>query len=193
MALVKKFKVLLSFTRFADDPLVSFLRSIQNALSGNAAFPNPVVDLVVFKTAIDSYAAAVVQALDGGKQAIATKNKLRGEAIKMAEQLAHYVEANCHGDLQIFTSSAFQLRSTTNAPPQPLPQPGIVRIDQGNTCQLLVSVTKVLKARLYEIRSAPFGTGATAGNWTSTFVPSAQKAAPVSNLTPGTTYTFQLW
>src|SRR5262249_44478604 len=163
---------------------------IHDGLNGNAAFPKPLVDLAVFKVGIDNYAAAVVQSLDGSKQAIATRKKLRGEAIKMAEQLAHYVEASSQGGPQIFTSSGFEIRSTARVSPQPLSMPAIVSLDQGNVGQLLVKITPVAKARAYEVRWAPVVAAGSASTWTSALVASAKAATPIGNLTPGTTYTF---
>src|SRR5215471_18405281 len=121
--LKRKLKALFDFLHLPDgDVFVSRLTAIAEALTGNAAFPNPPVDLAAFKTAISNYAAAVVVALDGSKQAIANRRKLREVVVKMAEQLGHYVEANCNDDPAIFTSSGFQLRSTTPVPPQPTGQ-----------------------------------------------------------------------
>ena len=112
MTKVKKLKALFDFLRLPDDGFVSRLTAIHDAMPGNAAFPNPPVDLAVFKTAIATYSATVVTALDGSKQAIATKTKLREGLVKMAELLGHYVEATCNDDPVTFTSSGFEIRST---------------------------------------------------------------------------------
>src|SRR5437016_711852 len=103
MAKIYKLIALFDFLRMPADAFVSRVMSIHGAMFGNAAFPNPPVDLAVFKTAIDAYAAAVVAALDGGKQAIANKKKLGGVVVKMVEQLGHYVEAQSNGDPATFT------------------------------------------------------------------------------------------
>src|SRR5215467_4399962 len=123
----RKLKALFDFLRLPDsDTFVSRLTAIHDALSGNAAFPNPPVDLAVFKTAISNYAAAVVVALDGSKQAIANRNKLREVLVKMAEQLGHYVEAASNDDPVVFTSSGFQNRSTkASTSPQLVAQPTV--------------------------------------------------------------------
>jgi hypothetical protein len=90
-------------------------------------------------------AAAVVVALDGSKQAIANKKKLREVVVKMAEQLGHYVEAASNDDPAVFTSSGFQTRSTTRVWSEQLAQPTIDHVDQGMTGELLVAVTAVAK------------------------------------------------
>jgi hypothetical protein len=91
------------------------------------------------------------------------------------------------------TSSGFAIRSTTRVPAQPLAQPAIRRVDQGKTGQLLVILIAVLKARMYELRFAPTSTGGAAPTtFASITLASAQKTVPVDNLTPGTTYAFQV-
>ncbi|PYS14352.1 MAG: hypothetical protein DMG15_08430 [Acidobacteria bacterium] len=193
MTKVKKLKVLFSFLRLPDDGLVSRLNAIHDSIAGNAAFPSPPVDLAAFKAAISNYAASIVVALDGSKQAIGNKKKLREVAVNMVEQLGHYVEANSNDDPVTFVSSGFEIRPTNRVPPLPLDQPQISRVDQGKSGELLVKVTPVQRARHYEIRYGALGTGGTpATTFGSTAIASAQKAASVDNLTPGTTYTFQV-
>src|SRR5262245_58108322 len=187
-----KLKALLSLLRLPDDSFVSRLNALHDSIAGNPAYPNPPVNLADFKTAITNYGASVIAALDGGKRALAEKRKQRELVVKMVEQLAHYVEANCNDDAATFTSSGFEIRSSIRVPAQPVDQPSIVRIDQGQTGQLLVNLTPVPKARVYEIRYASPGSGTSAAPWPSITVASARKAAPVNNLTPGTTYAFQV-
>ena len=189
----KKLIAVFDFLTLPADGFVSRLTAIHDKMFGNAAFPNPPVDLAVFMTAITTFAASVVVALDGSKQAIATMKKQHERLVKMAELLGHYVEATCNNDPVTFTSSGFAIPSTTRVPPQPLAQPAINRVDQGKTGELLVILIAVLKARLYEIRYAPAGTGGTAPTtFASITIASANKAVPVENLTPGTTYLFQV-
>ena len=189
----KKLMAVFDFLPLPADGFVSRLTAIHDKMFGNAAFTNPPVDLAVFMTAITTFAASVVVALDGSKQAVATMKKQHEGLVKMAKLLGHYVEATCNNDPVTFTSSGFAIRSTTRVPPQALAQPAINRVDQGKTGELLVILIAVLKARLYEIRYAPAGTGGTAPTtFASITIASANKAVPVENLTPGTTYLFQV-
>jgi len=66
-----------------------------------------------------------------------------------------------------------------------------VKIDQGSTGQLLVTIQSV-KARSYELRYGPVPASGATLNWTTIVVPSTKPATTVNNLTPGTTYTFQV-
>src|SRR5215471_3349432 len=104
----RKLKALFDFLRLPDGAFTSRVTAIHDALVGNGAFPNPPVDLAVFQAAISGYAAAVVVAIDGSKQALANRRKLREVVVKIVEQLGHYVEAACGDDPTTFTSSGFQ-------------------------------------------------------------------------------------
>jgi len=189
----KKLKALFDFLPLPADAFVSRLTAIHDKMHGNTAFPNPPVDMAAFMTAITTFAASAVVTLDGSKQAIAIMKKQHEGLVKMAELLGHYVEATCNNDPVTFTSSGFAMRSTTRVPPQPLAQPTIVRVDQGKTGELLVILIAVLKARIYEIHYAPVGTGGTLPTtFASITIASAKKPVPVANLTPGTTYVFQV-
>ena len=189
----KKLKALFDFLPLPADAFVSRLTAIHDKMHGNTAFPNPPVDMAAFMTAITTFAASAVVTLDGSKQAIAIMKKQHEGLVKMAELLGHYVEATCNNDPVTFTSSGFAMRSTTRVPPQPLAQPTIVRVDQGKTGELLVILIAVLKARTYEIHYAPVGTGGTLPTTLASItIASAKKPVPVANLTPGTTYVFQV-
>ena len=95
---IKKLKALFDFLPLPADAFVSRLTAIHDKMLGNTAFPNPPVDLVAFMTAITTFAASVVVALDGSKQAIAIMKKQHEGLVKMAELLGHYVEATCNND-----------------------------------------------------------------------------------------------
>ncbi|HYR84773.1 MAG TPA: fibronectin type III domain-containing protein [Terriglobia bacterium] len=68
----------------------------------------------------------------------------------------------------------------------------ILKVDQGNTGQLLVSIKPLPKARSYELRYASLGAGGMPSPWATATFTSARTAAPVNSLTPGTTYAFQV-
>ncbi|HYR91116.1 MAG TPA: fibronectin type III domain-containing protein [Terriglobia bacterium] len=71
-------------------------------------------------------------------------------------------------------------------------RPRILRVEQGNTGQLLLAIQPLPRARSYEVRYAPLGTGGPPSTWPTATFTSARKAAPVNSLTPGTMYAFQV-
>jgi len=68
----------------------------------------------------------------------------------------------------------------------------VVRVDQGNTGQLLVTIRPVAKPRVYELRYAAVPAAAGVLTWTTTLLATAKPSPAVNNLTPGVTYTFQV-
>jgi hypothetical protein len=182
---------LMGFTGLSDSELATSSAAVEKGMAGNPAYPNPPVDMAVFKTIVESFAAALVRALGGGQQALAERDRERVAVIKALRQLGPYVQAHCNDDMAVFTSSGFQAVSSTRLPAQPLSQPDVRKIDQGLTGQLLVSVTPLAGARTYELRYAALA-GGTPGSWTTVVLVTARGATPVNGLTPGTTYAFQV-
>jgi len=76
--------------------------------------------------------------------------------------------------------------------------PAVVKVDQGTTGQLLVTVKSLGKAALhYELHSASLIVAAgvapgTPGPFTTTMLTTVKQPVPFNNLTPGTVYTFQV-
>jgi len=185
-------KPALAVNQMPDGDLLGRLNAVHNGMLNNPAYPNPPVDMAGFKAAIDAYTAAAAAALDGGKSAITERDKRRADAVIMLRLLGHYVEVACKGNPNTFVSSGFVPASARQrTPSQPVSTPSIVKIDQGSTGQLLVTIQSV-KARSYELRYGPVPASGATLNWTTIVVPSTKPATTVNNLTPGTTYTFQV-
>ena len=111
----------------------------------------------------------------------------------MYVQLAHYVEANCNDDMTTFLLSGFQPAASIKTPPEPLAQPAIDSVVPGPlTGQLKIKVSPVPKVKSYHVHWAavPNGGGQPA-SWTEEGIP-AGTSMIIGNLTPGTTYTFQV-
>src|SRR5262249_26241547 len=145
------------------------------------------------KADLEAYAASIADAKDGGKKAIALRDKQGETVIRTIKFLVSYVEINCKDDMNIFLSSGLQPKSITRTPAQPLEQPVIDSLDQGTPGQLLASVKWVRKAKHYDLRYGPAGPGgATPATWSTVTVPNAKTAVPLSGLTPGTTYAVQV-
>src|SRR5579883_2120055 len=116
---VTPIKASLQFVYAAPADLYTFAGSVYSGMNGNAAYPNPPVDMPAFKTDIDLYGSLVTAALDGSKKILTQRNHQAEVLIKALRQLAHYVEAACNNNLPTFTSSGFQAVSTvrTATPP----------------------------------------------------------------------------
>lgn len=191
---VKRIRVKMSFTRQHGDGLVSRATAVENGVPANdQAFPAPPVDGPTLKAQTAAYAAAYAAALeDGGKKALAERDKQERALVEMLRKLAHYVEITCNQDMDTFLLSGFEAASISPSSPQPLAQPSMVKVEPGATGQMIATISSVGRARQYRLRyaAAPLP-GAPQAEWTTVLLANA-KPATVSNLTPGTNYTFQV-
>ena|SRR2546422_7193298 len=181
----------LDFNSLAPDDFVFRTRAVIAGTTDNPNLKGSPVDPAKLQAALDAYLAKGTEALDS-KKAKAEQEKQKMAIIRMLRQIAHWVEAASNGDMAIFPSSGLVPRSTNPTPAQPLAQPIVLRVDQGNTGQLLVIVKSVARARSYDVRYAALGEGGKPGDWTTVTVPNAKPAISVNSLKPGTTYTFQV-
>ena len=190
----KKIRARYGLTRLPDGDVGHLLVSSLNGLTNNATiYSKPPINPAVYQGAITAYQGAVPVALDGSRTAIAHKNKLRAAATRMYVELAHYVEANCNDDMATFLLSGFLPVATTKAPPQPLDQPSILSQVHGPVSgQMKIRISPVPKALSYDVRygAAPSG-GGTPATWTEETITNT-KSVIISELTPGTIYTFQV-
>jgi hypothetical protein len=192
MSQAKRVRPLLGFSKSTDAQVLERGRSVQKGL---AEFPEDrrlPVDLAAFVADLDGFSEATTAALDGSKKAIANRRKFRQRVISTLRLLGSYVEAAADGDLGVVLSSGFEAVSVTQTAPQPLPRPAILRVDQGNSGQLLVHIEPLPKARSFELRYGALENGGTPGAWTTMIVVTVKQATAIHNLTPGAIYTFQV-
>jgi hypothetical protein len=189
--LVKRIRVAVSFARLVDTNLLARATAVYRSLFGNPSFPEPPVDPVVFKAALDTYSTAIATALDKSIHSAAIRQKRREEIVGMMRQLAHYVEVAAGNDAMVVISSGFELASFERTVATSLDQPGIRRIEQGQSGELRVKLSTVHGARSYEVRWAEVG-GEQTPAWSSTVVVQTKSATSFGNLKPGTTYAFQV-
>jgi hypothetical protein len=182
---------LLTFRRFPDGKFSFFGLHVHDSVLNNPHFPRPAVSLEDLKSKLDRFEAALAQAIHRDRRVIALKNSLREEIDKDLMLLAAYVESIAGLDRDIFVSSGFDPAPSTYAGPQPLGDPGIDNIEQGNTGQFRVWLRSLgRQARSYQYR---FGVADTEpDSWPIEAVGSAAEAILIDGLTPGTIYAFQV-
>jgi len=186
-------RVSFAFLRGPDLGICSRGEAVVKGMSGNAAFPQPPVDLTVLKTTLGNYSAAISAALDGGKGPIANRQALRVAASKPLRLLGHYVEVTADGNIDIFVSSGYEVLTVNRTGPQPLADPTIRNIAQGRSGELLVSLAYLPKALAFDMHYALAGAGGVLAPWIS-LPPIVGIRTPVSvtGLTPGGVYSFQV-
>jgi len=187
---MKIVRVLVGSSGVSAQEIVQRAGAVYAGMKGNPHFPNPPVDPETLKAARDALVNALAVQPNGGVVATAEKEKKVEAVVHLLRQLGHYVEEIAKGDLAILLSSGFQVANSSRTP-QPASTPKILRVENGNTGQILVTVKPSRGARYYELRHGAIGAGGTLGSWTNlTFTNS--KSMPVSGLTPGTNYAFQV-
>jgi hypothetical protein len=185
-------KPYLTTAGIADADVVPRLNAVHDGMFNNPDYPTPPVDIAAFKTTIDAYTTSIAAAIDGGKAALAARDKRRNEAIMMYRLLGHYVEMASKNDMTTFVSSGFVAVPPPQRPStQPVSSPIIVSVTQGPSGQLLVMVKAVKDARSYSIRFAPVPAPGVAANWTTVPAATVKPAVPLTGLVPGTIYMIQ--
>jgi hypothetical protein len=182
----------LGFTRLSNPDLELRLQAIRDGMKGNSRLSNPPVDIVEFEQAVESFSSACSAAMDGGRKAMSERDLQRRDVILMAQEIGHYVEHNCNGDMETFLSSGFEPRSSTRTPASPLERPKIAKVRHGHSGELLVSATPVKGAYSYEIRYAATDANRVPGELQTVAVGSARAAVSIEGLTPGIVYGFQV-
>ena len=190
----KKIRAIYGVTRIPDGNLrVLFEASLKGLAEHAAIYMAPPVELPIYKATIEAYEATFPGVLDGSRNAVALKNKLRQAATRMYVELAHYAEAHCNEDMQTFLLAGFLAAPNTKTTAAPLAQPTIGYVVHGPVSgQMKVKINSVPKALSYELQHAPAASdGGAPASWTQEPIGST-KPFIIGNLTPGTVYTFQV-
>jgi hypothetical protein len=181
-----------SLNKMTDGVLSPYLDATVKGLTANATiYPKPPIDLTTYGTAVSAYDASITAALDGGRTAVAQKNKLKKAAIKLYGQQAKYVEANCNDDMPTFLLSGFQARATTKNPATTA-NDAIRHVKRGSLSGvMIITLMKVTGASSYQVRFSATPPGGPAGPWTTQSIPAVKPPTTLTGLTPGSTYAFQ--
>ena len=192
LQIIKPFLAVISLP---DGDVLHRLISTHDGVFNNPTlFTNTPFDGPTYKSVIDRFAsAAAAAAQDGGKAALEERNKSRREAIMMYRILGHYVEIACKNDMNTFVSSGFTaVTKPQKTAPQPLPAPESPSLEQGQPGEIIVTFKKVPKALHYQVSHVPVPASGPSVNPTTVFVTSTKPPTVIKNLTPGTTYAFQV-
>lgn len=188
---LKKIKPAENYGAMKDNDVHTLGETVtENLMAHTATFPNPPVDPKTLKTDNDNFGAGIIAAQDGGKTAIAQKDKLRQIVIKDLRLIGRYVEETANGDVSTFALSGLRPISGTRTARVPL-SPHFRNIKHGKlNGQIVIQFKAVPGALSYELHSAAMTNGMP-GQWTSQLVTSVRTPVTLSGLTPGTLYAFQ--
>lgn len=176
----------------ARGEIVALAGAVYAKMSGNLNFPNPPVKMAELQEALDDCKTANAAALDGGKRAIALRDKNMDRLCNMLRQLHNYVQHNCNNDPAIALTSGFSLAPDASPAPPTLSSV-IRRIVEGlRSGELLITLVGNRDAAHFQLRWAPERLEGHQEEWTIVALSGVQKPWLVSNLTPGTVYEFQV-
>lgn len=178
------YRVSLSFTGLSDSDLDEFASNIVVSLTGNAAFPAPLVPLATLGAAQSAFHDALLAAAQGGKQLTAVKTEKRAALETALRSEAGYVQAIAGQNLSALLSSGYEAASTNRAQ-SALPAPVIVGLDNGMTSQLILRMQPVANAKSYEVQTK------NGGGWTPAGVFTQSRGVVLPGLTPGQNYSVQ--
>jgi hypothetical protein len=180
------YHVSLGFAQLPDADLDAFTENVIASMTGNPAFPTPIVPMADLETAGTNFKDALAATVQGGTLATANKDAARAALVALLRQEANYVQGIANNNQSTLLSSGFDSVTTSNTQ-SPLDTPTILTILNGTSGQLTLRVEPVHNARAYEVRksSAP-------GVWQPAATSTQARRVVVPDLTPGTNYTFQV-
>ncbi|HEY2384355.1 MAG TPA: fibronectin type III domain-containing protein [Terriglobia bacterium] len=184
-------RVAMIFNRLTPDQLVSAGTAAVNGMDGNPKLTAPPIAIADLKGGLQSLSTSVAAAQDGGKTAIAERNKQFRAFVKMLKKEAVYVEDVSGTDPTVITAAGFQVMAGPTPAP-PLIKSVVEKLVQDGPGQQKVFVEPQAGTRMLEIQSGEQGPNNTPpASWTTIQAPSARPAPVVSGLTPGKVYVFQ--
>ena len=169
----------------SDAELITRVSGIVAAMTGNAHYATPAPALADITTAINAFATAVADAVDGGKTLTAIKNEKRAALVTLMRQLASYVQVACNEDMAVLLSSGFPTQKPQREPIGVLAAPSNLTVTFGpRTGELRATTAPVSGAAIYNWQVS------TAAN-PNVLVQTAQTTAAnntFTSLTPGVVY-----
>ena len=89
---------------YTDSDLVAMAAAVIAGISGNKAFPSPLVELPAFQAALADFTAAIIATAQGAITATADTNNKRAVLVEDLGEEAAYVRAHCDDNLNTLLS-----------------------------------------------------------------------------------------
>ena len=179
------YRVSQAYRRLPDGGLIAFARNVAAKMTGNAAFPTPVVSPIAITAALDTFEESVANAINGSKEQTAIKDVNRLEVLRLLRQESAYVQSLAGEDLAALLSSGFEAMST-NRVRTPLDAPVILSVTNFQTTILKLVLAPVSRAASYEVRYKT-----ETGEWVMPGAVRSSRPIFLRGLTPGVTYIIQ--
>jgi Fibronectin type III domain len=184
--LMPSYRVSIRFSRLPDAELNIFADNVIVRMTGNPAYPTPLVPLSELTTLQQAFDAASIASNKGGQLATVAKNQCRAALLDALRRQASYVQGVNRDDLGQLLSSGYSAASRNTAQTQ-LAKPAITRILNEHTQKLTLRVTPVPNTRNYQVQIQ-----VGQSEWQDAGIYSQARRIEVKNLTPGTAYTVRI-
>jgi hypothetical protein len=179
-------RVSLRFSRLTDSGLNIFIMDVIQGMTGNPAFPTPLVPLAELESLQSAFGDVLAATATGGMLTTAVKNQCRADLLSAMRRQASYVQSICRHSLTDLLSSGFHAASQNRAQTQ-LATPAIRSILNEASEQLTLRVTPIPNARNYQVQ---IQTGQ--GEWQEAGIHPQARRLVVTQLTPGTRYNLRV-
>ena len=173
------------YTRLPDWSLSMFAGSVVVGMTGNPAFPDPLLPLAELSALKTDFDQKLIASDNGGKAATAAKIAARAALLNGLRRQGIYVQGKAQ-DLPALLSSGYSAASRNNAQTE-LAQPWILKVLREQSGQLTLRITPIDNARNYQVQ-IQVGNGA----WQEAGIYSQARRIAVPNLTPGTVYNLRV-
>jgi hypothetical protein len=183
---MQSYRVSIRFSRLPDPALNPFVLNVIQCMTGNPAFPAPLIPLSQLATLQTNFQSAITASDLGGRQATAAKNTARTALLTAMRTEANYVQGVARHELSLLLSSGFQSASQ-NRTPATLATPAISQVVNETTEQLTLRGQGVANARNYQVQMQ-----VDRGDWQDLGIFSQARRIVATGLTPGKVYTFRM-
>ena len=170
------------FSRLNNSALKIFTTDVINGMTGNPAFPSPLIPLAELTSLQSVFGDAIVAAEMGGRLTTVQKNQARADLMSALRRQASYVQGIAKHDEEQLISSGFTAMSRNTAQHK-LATPILLKILNERTQSLTLRITPITNARNYQVqvRSGQ-------GGWQEAGIFPQARRMEVTGLTPGTIY-----
>jgi len=174
----------IAFKHFSDPGLRKKGEHIYDSLNENPVYTALAALLAAVKVVLDRYTADLAAAATSDRNAVAQKNKSRGELADILRQLGLAVMAEAKGDQAALISSGFTLAKDREA--RYITNPGNVTLWQGISSGMVVSMVKPVTGAKSYVHQIAAELPTDDSMWTS--VTSSSSRYVFEKLTPGKQY-----
>lgn len=149
-----KLKIKKSYRKPSDTFILMLIGRVLDNMKNNASFPNPIPTVAEVEKKSIEYQLALNAAGRYDRTLSSAKNDRKAELIGMLEKWDDYVTTTSNGDKTMLLSSGFDIVGLKSQSQELLPIEQL-DVEIGPVGQAIVSVKRVLGARMYAFQCTP--------------------------------------